>query len=509
MSIDPLHGLQPQRLWERFEQLLCIPRPSKHEDAVMLFLEGWATQHGYTVKRDDVGNRCIHVPAAPGGKTGSPVVLQSHVDIVAATEASAPVPADAAKAVIPLDRVHVAQSELVVAEDGGWLRAPYTTLGADNGIGCAMMLAVCEDASLQRPPLELLFTVDEEEGLTGALKMDPGQLGITGKTLLNLDTEDDDELTIGCAGGKDTEIIWKRPQSSVEPGWTALRLEIGGLKGGHSGMEIATGRANAIRVLAQFLETAAQQGVDSRVATIDGGDRRNAIPRSSAATVFVPGEKADVFRQAIEQARAKLSEQFAGRDNAADVSLRPSADTSAQAFSLADTQALIHLLLSLPAGVVSMTPEIPSLPESSNNLAVVTTNNSSVKIACNSRSSASPAMEDVSATIRSICGLAGAEAKTTNGYPGWKPNLHSPILQLTATLYRELFASEPKIHAVHAGLECGVLSARVAGGLDAVSFGPNIKGNHAPGERVEIRSVQKSYRLLTATLAHLARGEVS
>ncbi len=179
-----------------------------------------------------------------------------------------------------------------------------------------MMMAVCEDASLERPPLELLFTVDEEEGLTGALKMDPGQLGITGKTLLNLDTEDDDELTIGCAGGRDTEITWTRPQSPVEPGWTALRLEIGGLKGGHSGMEIAAGRANAIRVLAQFLETAAQQGVDSRVATIDGGDRRNAIPRSSAATVFVPGEKADAFRQAIDQARAKLSEQFAGRDNA-------------------------------------------------------------------------------------------------------------------------------------------------------------------------------------------------
>jgi dipeptidase D len=343
--------------------------------------------------------------------------------------------------------------------------------------------------------------------------MDAGQLGITGKTLLNLDTEDDDELTIGCAGGRDTEIIWTRPQSSVEPGWTALRLEICGLKGGHSGMEIAAGRANAIRVLAQFLETAAQQGVDSRIATFDGGDRRNAIPRSSAATVFVPGGKADLFRQAIDQARAKLSEQFTGRDNAADVSLRPSADTSAgtsaQAFSLRDSQALIHFLLSLPAGVVSMTPEIPTLPESSNNLAVVTTTGSSVRIACNSRSSTSPAMEDVSSTIRSICGLAGAEAKTTNGYPGWKPNLNSPILKLTATLYRELFASEPKIHAVHAGLECGVLSSRIAGGLDAVSFGPNIKGNHAPGERVEIRSVHKSYRLLTATLAHLARRDVS
>jgi dipeptidase D len=511
MSIDPLQGLQPQRLWELFQQLLRIPRPSKHEDAVMLFLERWAAQHGYTVKRDDVGNRCIHVPATPGGETGLPVVLQSHVDIVAATDASAPVPADAAKAVIPLDRVHVTESGFVVAADGGWLRAPYTTLGADNGIGCAMMLAVCEDASLKRPPLELLFTVDEEEGLTGALQMDAGQLGITGKTLLNLDTEDDDELTIGCAGGRDTEIIWTRPQTSVEPGWAAFRLEIGGLRGGHSGMEINAGRANAIRVLAQFLETAAQQGVDYRVATIDGGDRRNAIPRSSAATVFVPGAKADAFRQAIDQARAQLSDQFAGRDNEADVSLRPSADTSAgtaaQAFSLADSQTLIRSLLSLPAGVVSMTPEIPALPESSNNLAVVTTTGSSVKIACNSRSSTSPAMEDVSWTIRSICGLAGAEAKTTNGYPGWKPNLHSPILQLTAALYRELFASEPKIHAVHAGLECGVLSARVAGGLDAVSFGPNIKGNHAPGERVEIRSVQKSYRLLTATLARLAGGD--
>ena len=510
MSIDPLQGLQPQRLWERFQQLLCIPRPSKHEDAVMLFLESWATEHGYTVQRDDVGNRCIHVRAAAGGRgKGLPVILQSHVDIVAATESNAPVPADAAKAVIPLDRVNVTPSGLVVAEDGGWLRAPYTTLGADNGIGCAMGLAVCEDASLTRPPLELLFTVDEEEGLTGALKMDPGQLGITGKTLLNLDTEDDDELTIGCAGGRDTEIVWTRPQSSVESGWTALRVEIGGLKGGHSGMEINAGRANAIRVLAQFLETAAQQGVDSRLATIDGGDRRNAIPRSSAATVFVPAAKVDAFRHAIDQARAQLSEQFAGRDNAAGVSLQPSPGPSAQAFSPVDSQSLIRFLLSLPAGVVSMTPEIPALPESSNNLAVVTTNGSSVKIACNSRSSTSPAMEDVGWTIHSICGLAGADATTTNGYPGWKPNLHSPILQLTARLYRELFQSEPKIHAVHAGLECGVLSARVAGGLDAVSFGPNIKGNHAPGERVEIQSVQKSYRLLTATLAHLARGDMA
>lgn len=363
------------------------------------------------------------------------------------------------------------------------------------------------NSKTSHPPLELLFTVDEEQGMTGSKNLDAVQLGITGQTLINTDSEDDSEITVGCSGGIETAISWKAPTTHVHQDWDTFALELAPLLGGHSGLEIAAGRANAIRVLASILSAIGNR-IPLRLAAVDGGDRRNAIPRSCRAIVVLQAAETSLLRQTVGECEASLCDQFAGRDNVIKTTIQR-VESAGQAFDAKHTRLLLDFLLALPTGVLGTTPEIPDLPETSNNLAVVATHGEEIQVVCSSRSSRANGLEDVGSTLASVARMAGAETQTGNHYPPWKPNFNSKILKLATDVYRRLFDAGPTIQAVHAGLECGVLATRIPGELDAISVGPTIRDNHAPRERVEIKSVQKSYRFLREVLAELSREDAA
>ncbi|MFV1968771.1 MAG: beta-Ala-His dipeptidase [Pirellulaceae bacterium] len=501
MADSIFEPLEPKLLWRRFLELKNTPRPSKHEQQAIDYLRDWATRHGYETRTDEVGNLCVRVPATAGCENAPTVVLQNHVDIVAANVENAPSDADASRGLIPVDRGEVNEAgQFEPAGGGGWIGAPLTTLGADNGIGCAAAMAVCELDNLRHPSLELLFTIDEEEGMSGALRLDAEALGMRGRILLNLDTESDDELTIGSAGGCDLHVRWEASLADAA-GWVPCALSLADLRGGHSGIEINSGRANAIRLMATALGNAAAH-IPLRVATLAGGDRRNAIPRSCRATVLVQATDVDALQNFIATCCDLFNRQFAGRDNPVEIETQRGLAVNA-AFSQEDTRRLLDLLLAIPDGVFAMTAEIPDLPETSNNLALISTDDQVVTIHCSSRSSHEPGMRDILSAFHAVGRMAGAEVREGNSYPGWKPDLKSRILASTHQVYQRLFNEEAKVMAVHAGLECGVLASRIPE-LDCISFGPNICGNHAPGEHVQIASVDKSFRLLTELLAELA-----
>ena len=503
---EAFETLADRPVFAHFQKLVQTARPSMHEEQVQEQIAQWGESKGYRVTRDKTGNICLHVPARGEVANQHPVIIQNHTDIVVSNADDAPAGVDSATGNIPVERGNVGpDGKFTPDAQGGWLRAPFTTLGADNGIGCAMAMAICDDEEAVHPPLELIFTVDEEQGLTGALQLDAKALEIQGSTLINLDTEDDDELTIGCAGGMDTEITWQRQRAAIPSDLVAFEISLGPTLGGHSGIEIDAGRINANRALARILRHAAMQ-TPLHLASISGGDKRNAIPRTASAVVVIDPAQETTLRTAVDEVRKHLADQFGSRDvNLLETIADPKPVASPEtAFVPESSLSLINLILSLPAGVLGMTPEIPGLVETSNNLAVISTKDDTVRIACNSRSSSAESLRDVSATLCALASLSEATAKKTNQYPGWQPNVSSKLVQITAAAYKSLFNDEPKIHAIHAGLECGVLAERIGGDVDSISFGPNIRGNHAPGERVEIDSVAKSYRLLKSVLKSLA-----
>ena len=496
--------LKPQPLWRLFGELVAIGRPSKHEAAAGAWVEDWAKERGYATTRDAAGNLAVFVPARGGAAGAPPVIIQTHLDIVVADDTSAPEPVDSARGVIPVRRGRSTETGRFEEDPAGdWIGAPWSTLGADNGIGCAMAMSVAEDPDAVHPPLELLFTTDEEQGMTGALQLDPDALKLQGRTLINLDTEDDDELTIGCAGGTDATVRLPVERTEAPPTWCAMRVSISGLRGGHSGVEIHAGRANAIRLLAQALRNFAS-GHAVHLAALSGGEKRNAIPRSAQADLLIAPDDRAALEQSLHETAEAFAPLYAGRDEP----LRFAAEEIASprhVLAREATRIVLDLLVALPHGVHAVTAEIPDLVETSDNLAVVQLEGSDVVVHCNVRSSLDAGMNDLIDQIEAAAKLAGGTVTTGGRYPGWKPNLDSPLLASTQAAYEELFGAPPKVSAIHAGLECGVLSGKFPG-LDAISFGPNIRGNHAPGEHVQISSVAKSYRLLKATLARLAQA---
>ena len=497
---------EPVTVWTRFFELNQVPRPSKAEHAAIEFIKLWARAAGFESRGDTTGNLVVHVPATVAPSTAPIVILQCHVDLVSVTADGDAHGADAARGRIPTVRgdLNPADEKRLLSNDAGdWINAPFTTLGADNGIGVAMMMALAE--SNYRPvPMQLLFTIDEEAGMTGAFGLDPMALGLTGKTLINIDTEDDDEITIGAAGGRDVEIQWSSPVESTATG-SCYSIEVKGLKGGHSGIEINQGRANAIRIVSRALQKLADT-VDVRLMTLNGGSRRNAIPDFCMATVVFESAKLPAAEAILQTCCEQWNQLYAGRDNPIAIELKSSSDPiPASLLSVASTRSLIQLLTGIPTGICEMTSDIPTLVESSCNLAIAELDaTGSAKIICSVRGTTGFAAEDICDTIRSIVGLSGGTVEIAEGYPGWKPRLDSPILKIAIDQYKELFGTQPKVHAVHAGLECGLLIEKLPG-LDTISIGPTIKGNHAVGERVQISSVQKSYRYLVAILEHLKR----
>ena len=469
----PVRHLEPLDLWNRFADLNAIPRPSKHEGRVVEWLHAWAAEKGLQSLQDEVGNVLIKKNATSGMEGLKTVVLQSHVDMVCqkneATE---------------FDFMTEGIRMLV---DGDWVRAEGTTLGADNGIGVASILAVLESSDIEHPALEALFTIDEETGMTGALGLQGGFL--SGDILLNLDTEDDDEISIGCAGGVDlTSRGTYSPEQTVEEGNTALSIVLRGGSGGHSGMDIHKGLANANKLMNRVLLEALDH-VDLRVAEIHGGGLRNAIPRESRSVVVLAQSDLDALRSTSESSNDILKAEYATTDP--DLVLEwAAADLPSHVMGEDDQYALLLSIQTCPVGIHRMSPDIEGLVQTSNNLARVAVANGEVEIQCLNRSSVDSEKDDHARSIEAAFALAGLQTERSGAYPGWTPNPASEAVAMCRDLYQERYDEAPRVLACHAGLECGILGTNYPN-MDMVSFGPNIRGAHSPDECVQISSVQK------------------
>jgi dipeptidase D len=479
--------LEPQRLWRHFDALLAIPRPSKHEERARRYVLEVAERKSLRHRQDATGNVVVEKPASRG-REGTPIiVLQGHLDMV--TEKNS-------------DVVHdFFRDPIVPRRDDGWVKATGTTLGADNGIGVAAILAVMEADDIVHGPLELVFTVDEETGLTGVLALDPEVIALQGRRLLNLDSEEEGAVTIGCAGGSTSTLTLPFETAPAPAGTVALDVKLSGLKGGHSGVEIHLQRGNAVKLLARALFAAAQQ-TPFHLASFQGGNKHNALPREAAAQVVVPTGGRDAFTAAVEQEIAAIREEIRTVDPDLKIEIAE-ASAPGQVWTAAATRRALDLLNALPHGVLAMSNDIPGLVETSVNLATVNTAEGSLSILMSIRSSVASAMRATRLRLRAFAELAGAEVTESEGYPGWKPNLDSPLLALFRKVHQRVAGSDPELKAVHAGLECGVLGEKFPG-MDMISFGPTIQGAHSPDERVEIDSVGRFFTLLRETLAELA-----
>lgn len=483
--LDQIERLEPRILFRHFTSLLAIPRGSGHEGRAREYVMEWARAHGFEARTDAVGNVVVTVPASPGFQGARVVVLQGHLDMVC--EKNTDVAHDFEKDPIP------------AWVDGDLIRTRGTTLGADNGIGIAAALAASEDPECQHGPLDVLFTVDEETGLTGAFNLDPSL--IRGRMLLNLDSEDEGVLYVGCAGGGDTTLVLPAAPVEVPAGSACLHVKVGGLQGGHSGLDIHKGRGNAIRILARAV--AAGVGLDGFLfGCLEGGNKRNAIPREATGCVYLPAEKVEEFERRV----AELAETIRAELGAADpgVNVTVSRDPGAcPAMDEATSGRLLRLLLALPHGPLAMSQDIPGLVETSSNLAVLRRDSERVTVLCNSRSSVASALEAVRLGIAAAGELAGATAERSGQYPGWRPNMASQLLAVTRRTWAEMTGRDPEVTAIHAGLECGVINERIPG-MDSISFGPTIRGAHSPDEHVSISSTAKFYAFLKRLLGVLA-----
>ncbi len=486
---SPLDQLEPRLVWRHFDAIRQIPRPSKNEERIAEHVVSWARGRRFEVKRDRVGNVVVRVPASPGHEKAPVTVLQGHLDMV--PEKNSDVSFDFLK------------DPIQVRVDGDYVYAKGTTLGADNGIGVAGAMAVAEDPSAVHGPLELLFTVDEETGLTGAMQLDPAVLA--GRTLLNLDTEEDAALYIGCAGGADTHAKFAIARKDTRPGTLALHIAVRSLRGGHSGVDIHENRGNALKFLLRVLDAIRERGVRFAVVWLGGGSKHNAIPREADAVIRIAPHNRAKLRKAVEGASAALKEEFGEICPNAHVDVTPVEDDAAnrRVWRPGDARRVIDALLACPHGVLAMSRAVPGLVETSNNLAVVATEDGTVNVTTSTRSSVMPSLAAATGEIAALFRLAGAEVELQDGYPGWKPNPNSSVLKLVERVYEQEFRARPHVKAIHAGLECGLIGERCPG-MDMVSFGPQIESPHSPDERVQISTVGKFYRLLKATLAELA-----
>jgi dipeptidase D len=477
--------LAPQNLWKHFDQILTIPRGSKEEDRMRAYVIDVTKRSGLKYQVDEAGNVVVRKPATAGHESAPATILQSHLDMV--NEKNSDVEHDFSK------------DPIVPVQDEAYLTASGTTLGSDNGIGVAAMLAVIEAKDLVHGPLELLFTVDEETGLTGAASLDGSML--EGRRLLNLDSEEEGMVYVGCAGGADSTITLPLTSSPIPSGNIALDIRLHGLKGGHSGVDIHLQRGNAVKLLARALNALSFR-MSFHLSAISGGNKHNAIPREAFATALLPGGVKDQFSKELEQEVAAIREEF----RAAEPNLLLEITEATLPHAMWDdraTERVLHLLTALPHGVLAMSYDIPDLVETSTNLATVVVSDGSLVVGMSSRSSVESALRATRLSIRAIATLAGARVEEGNGYPGWKPNLQSELLAVLKRVHEQKLGHTPEIKAIHAGLECGIIGEKVPG-MDMISFGPQIEFPHSPDERVKIDSVGSFYEVLAMTLKELA-----
>lgn len=473
---ESIRLLQPQAVWEFFDDICQIPRPSKKEEKIKAYLKDFGRKYKLETLEDEIGNILIRKNATAGYETYPWVVMQSHIDMVCEKNS---------------DVIHDFENDPIQTKiEEGWVKAIGTTLGADDGIGVAAQLAILASNEIEHGPIECLFTIDEETGLTGAFGLKPGFL--KSEILLNLDSEDEGELFIGCAGGMDTVIKFdlKLEEAPLNYKWCAISIK--GLRGGHSGDDIQKGYGNANKILNRILFKA-NHDFGMRLASFDGGNLRNAIAREAYAELCIPEAMICDFENLVGQMKADIQLELHITEPNLDISF--SHQEEGKYVMSKDLQdRLINAIYACPHGVIAWSQDIPNFVETSTNLAAVKTLNDHVLVTTSQRSSSETEKKDVVNMVSSVFKLAGAEVKHSDGYPGWKPNTNSKVMEITSSSYQKLFHKKPKVLAIHAGLECGLIGEKYPK-MDMISYGPTIKGAHSPDERIEINTVQMFWDL--------------
>lgn len=466
-----IHDLQPQIVWNYFHEITQIPRPSKHEEKILAYLVEFAKKHNLEYKQDSVGNTIIYKPATPGKESVPTIALQAHVDMVCEKNA---------------DKVHDFMNDPIeTIVDGEWLRANGTTLGADDGMGVAIELAVLASTDIAHGPIECLFTIDEETGITGAENLATDLL--RGKTLINLDSEDEGEVYVGCAGGCTTRTIMPIVKSDVPAGMLPVEIKVTGLKGGHSGGDIHLQRGNAVKIAARI----AKHLMDCdmfQLTSITGGNLHNAIAREAVVKGYVVNAQREPARIECNVISAEIQDELKGVDDGLHVSMQTNDDIPAYVLEQGMAKRLVSALVATPHGVLAMSNDIEGLVETSVNLASIKETEDGFLIVTSQRSSTDSQKVLAAQMVQSVWELAGANVNTGDGYPGWKPNMNSKILKHSIDTYKKLFGKEPAVKAIHAGLECGLFLEKYPG-LDMISVGPTFREVHSPNERVEIKTV--------------------
>jgi dipeptidase D len=477
-----IEGLKPELVWKYFAEISRVPRGSKNEAAATKYVLDTAKKLGLQAKADKLGNVVVRKPASAGREHIRSIALQGHLDMVCEKNR---------------DTVHdFLKDPIELVRKGNVIMANGTTLGADNGIAVAVNLAIMEDRSIEHGPLEFLFTVDEETGLTGAGGLSADFL--ESRTLLNLDSEEEGHLYVGCSGGKDTLGTWKVHFDNAPGKLAAAQVKVAGLKGGHSGLDIDKGRGNAIKIMNRTLRALGEIG--ARLAFIEGGNKRNAIPRECEAVLLIPTQQLEQAQRIVDDLRATIKAEIATVEP--DLLIELSSISGRKKWKVmkkGEQQKILQTISSLPHGVIKMSADIPGLVETSTNIAVIKTLKNSVKIATSQRSSVASEIQDIADTVSSIFELGGALIEDTDAYPGWKPNMDSAILKTAKAAYQTLYGKEPEVKAIHAGLECGVIGERIPG-MDMVSMGPTLEGVHSPDEKLYIDTVEKFWNFLLEIL---------
>lgn len=478
---DPVLNLKPERLWYYFNEITKIPRPSKSEEKIAAYIVNFGKSHYLETLTDDIGNILIRKPATAGKENVRMVVLQSHIDMVCEKNN---------------DVIHDFENDPIKTWiDGEWLKAKGTTLGADDGIGVAAQLAFLEAGDIKHGPVECLFTVDEETGLTGANELNPGFL--KSKILLNLDSEDEGEIFIGCAGGRGSIAYYPYQSAVVPTHHTAFRIDVKGLQGGHSGDDIHRGLGNANKILVRLLWTL-HSTMNIAVAYIDGGKKHNAIPREAFAIITVSSVKSSDILNNVKIFDDIIKSELKTVEKNVEITCEP-AEIPAAILNPNIQSKLLKSLYACPNGVIRMSDDLDGLVETSTNLASIKTNPDQIIAVTSQRSSVASGLDDICNMVKCTFLLGGAKVEQGDGYPGWNPNVNSEILGITRDTYTRLFHNEPKVKAIHAGLECGLIGEKYPD-MDMISFGPTVKGVHSPDERLHIDSVRKFWELLIEIL---------
>jgi dipeptidase D len=479
---NPVKGLKPEIVWKYFAEICRIPRGSKNEAAISKYLVKTARVLGLEACADSVGNVVARKPASPGREQAKSICLQCHMDMVC--EKNKDKTHDFEK-----DPIEIVRHDNVITANG-------TTLGADNGIGVATNLALMEDRTLEHGPLEFLFTVDEETGLTGANNLQPGFL--QSRTLINLDSEEEGSLFVGCSGGKDTRAAWAVDFEPAPAGQACVRVSVRGLRGGHSGLEIDKGRGNAIKLLTRVLVPLSALG--ARISSISGGNKHNAIPREAEAILAVPSRNVEAAATLVAKLLPVLKAEIATVDPDLQISFEQlKGARRSKVVRRSQQNRLLQTLVAVPHGVARMSADLPGLVETSTNLAVVQTGRKEIAAVTSQRSSVASELDDIADVVRTVFEMGGADVATGDGYPGWKPDMQSEILRVARTTFVQTFGKEPDVRAIHAGLECGIIGEKYSG-MDMVSFGPTLEAVHSPDEKIYIDTVERFWNYLTAVL---------